>query len=411
MAVEIVLPRVDMDMERGKLTHWFAKEGEQVVKGQALFEIETDKAAMEVEAPASGVLRGVAAQPGETHPVGVVIGWICGEGEDAPPRTAEPVVAAAVIANAAPAPAVLADAAPASGLRATPKARALARRLGLDLRGVTGGGPRGRIQARDFDAAPARVLHREWLQRGERTPLVLVHGFGADLNGWRRWLGHLPRGRGALALDLPGHGRSPLTAPISLDAFADALAATLAQEGLPAAHLVAHSLGAAAAVVLAGRAPRLVRSLTLLAPAGFGPDINRAFVNGFLNARSPASLAPWLAELTVDPAALGTGLAETTLAQRDALGLAETQRQVADALFPEGTQAYSARAALARYSGPVQIVFGVEDRIVPASHARGLPGGVGVHLLAGVGHLPHWEARALVAAIVADNAAAGDERP
>ena len=76
MPVEVILPRVDMDMERGKLTAWFAKEGDSVVKGEPLFEIETDKAAMEVEAPASGTLRGIVARPGETLAIGAVIARI-----------------------------------------------------------------------------------------------------------------------------------------------------------------------------------------------------------------------------------------------------------------------------------------------------------------------------------------------
>ena len=64
MAVEIVMPRVDMDMTSGRMGRWHAAEGAHVDKGQTLFEIETDKAAMEVDAPASGVLKFVAALRG-----------------------------------------------------------------------------------------------------------------------------------------------------------------------------------------------------------------------------------------------------------------------------------------------------------------------------------------------------------
>lgn len=82
MAVEVVLPRVDMDMTTGKFTQWFVAEGARVEKGQPLFEIETDKAAMEIEATASGVLRGVAAKPGDQLPVGTVVGVIVAPDED-----------------------------------------------------------------------------------------------------------------------------------------------------------------------------------------------------------------------------------------------------------------------------------------------------------------------------------------
>ena len=82
MAHEIVMPRVDMDMTTGRMGAWRAAEGAHVVKGETLFEIETDKAAMEVDAPASGVLRFVAASEGDVLPVGSCIGWIVAEGED-----------------------------------------------------------------------------------------------------------------------------------------------------------------------------------------------------------------------------------------------------------------------------------------------------------------------------------------
>ncbi|MFX3893566.1 biotin/lipoyl-containing protein, partial [Streptococcus suis] len=64
MPTEVILPKVDMDMETGQISRWYAKEGDSVSKGQLLFEIETDKAAMEVDAPASGILRDVKAAEG-----------------------------------------------------------------------------------------------------------------------------------------------------------------------------------------------------------------------------------------------------------------------------------------------------------------------------------------------------------
>src|SRR5580698_3155964 len=91
MAVEIVMPRVDMDMSSGRMGRWHAAEGAHVVKGATLFEIETDKAAMEVDAPASGVLKFVAASEGDVLPVGACIGWIVADGETfVPPAAAAP---------------------------------------------------------------------------------------------------------------------------------------------------------------------------------------------------------------------------------------------------------------------------------------------------------------------------------
>ena len=89
MAIEIVMPRVDMDMTSGRMGRWHAAEGAHVEKGATLFEIETDKAAMEVDAPASGVLKFVAASEGDVLPVGTCIGWIVAEGESFAPPVAD----------------------------------------------------------------------------------------------------------------------------------------------------------------------------------------------------------------------------------------------------------------------------------------------------------------------------------
>ena len=90
MPVEVILPKVDMDMETGKVAAWHIREGEKVKKGAPLFDIETDKAAMEVESPASGTLRYVSAELGTVAPIGATIAWIYLEGEaDAPPVVAQ----------------------------------------------------------------------------------------------------------------------------------------------------------------------------------------------------------------------------------------------------------------------------------------------------------------------------------
>ena len=157
MPLEVILPRVDMDMATGKISKWFVKEGETVAKGKPIFEIETDKAAMEVESPGDGVIRNITAGEGIDIPVGTPVAFIYGEGETvAPPAAPKPQIAKPSIG--APAhqqiAAILAKTeiaiAPSSGLpRATPLARRLARERGLPLPSISGTGPRGRIQAED----------------------------------------------------------------------------------------------------------------------------------------------------------------------------------------------------------------------------------------------------------------------
>ena len=84
MAEEVILPRVDMDMTEGKIAHWYVRNGDAVSKGQIVFEIETDKATMEIEATADGVLQGSDGRTGVVMPVGQVVAWIVAPGEQIP---------------------------------------------------------------------------------------------------------------------------------------------------------------------------------------------------------------------------------------------------------------------------------------------------------------------------------------
>jgi pimeloyl-ACP methyl ester carboxylesterase len=428
MAVEIVMPRVDMDMSSGRMGRWHAAEGAHVVKGATLFEIETDKAAMEVDAPASGVLKFIAASEGDVLPVGACIGWIVAEGESfVPPARMSPPApsprpsprgggGAASRDRASGRTPVLPDGllAPDEGQRprATPAARRLARERGLRLESVSGSGPLGRVQRRDVEArkssAPAGAnVHRLWLQRGEGAPIVFLHGFGADLNGWRPVHRLLPATLPALAIDLPGHGLSPLGEDASFEALVEAARGVLVEEGASAAHLVGHSLGGAVAAALAREPGVKALSLTLIAPAGLGDDVNAAFFDGYLQADTEAALTPWLHMLVVDHAALGSALARTTLRQRRERPLVAEQRRLAGALFAGGRQTIDIRGHLATLEAPIKIVFGLEDRITPARHAEGLSGLVALHRFPRIGHMPHLEARKEVARLIEELAGTG----
>lgn len=450
MPKDIFMPALSAGMEEGHLVRWLKREGEAIKRGDLLAEIETDKAVMEMEAEADGRLGPILVGDGARGvAVGTLIASILAEGETAPARAAvaaAPVAAAPVAAipaaatpapaaaaapvPARPAPAVaaapasLAERAPALAalvaarkVAASPLARRLADDYGVDLSGLRGSGPRGRIvridverarQAAPRQAAPRPavasaapraavaapgVLNSAWLRKGEGRPLVLVHGFGSELNGWRPFLAGADVTRPVLGIDLPGHGGSAGHGATGFEELVAALGETLDALGLADFDLVAHSLGAAASVALAAEGRHDVRSLFLLAPAGLGPDINGAFVEGFARARSAESLAPWMAELVADPAALTPAFVKASAAARADDTLVAAQQRLAGRLFPDGTQAFSTRAALEKIAVPVTVVFGGEDRIIPAAHARRLPGMVALHLFPGVGHMPQLEIR------------------
>src|SRR2546422_4847647 len=84
MATSVVMPALEMAQETGKIISWLKKEGDAITKGEPLLEVETDKAVVEIEATADGVLAGVRSQEGDVVPVGVTIAWIVAPGEQPP---------------------------------------------------------------------------------------------------------------------------------------------------------------------------------------------------------------------------------------------------------------------------------------------------------------------------------------
>jgi pyruvate dehydrogenase E2 component (dihydrolipoyllysine-residue acetyltransferase) len=180
MALEVTLPRLGQGMESGTIVRWLKSEGDRVEKGEALYELDTEKVTQEVEADASGVLLKILAQEGEEIDVGKRIAVIGEEGEEVPAAEAEAEQevdedgreegspgqareeerdrgreAAAEQAAEAEEPARTNG----GRLKASPLARRIARERGIDLRALTGTGPEGRIVAEDVERATAAPAH------------------------------------------------------------------------------------------------------------------------------------------------------------------------------------------------------------------------------------------------------------
>jgi pyruvate dehydrogenase E2 component (dihydrolipoyllysine-residue acetyltransferase) len=156
MAISVVMPALEMAQENGKLLAWRKKEGERVQKGEPLLEIETDKAVVEVESPGDGLLAGVTAQVGAVIPVGETIAWLVAPGEMPPAKVASVAPAARTSSTnerTSATPARVAEtAAVSSAAQISPKARRLAKELGVDIGRIRGTGPGGVISTEDVQS-------------------------------------------------------------------------------------------------------------------------------------------------------------------------------------------------------------------------------------------------------------------
>ena len=169
MASRVVMPKLTDTMEEGVLLAWKKREGDPVQAGEALAEIETDKAIMDLEAFASGILRKILVQDGATVMSGTLIGVIGGADEDITSALTDKITAAPSVGigtrTSAPPAAGPAPASPASSeearIMASPRAKSLAADRGIDLSTITGTGPGGRIVEEDVVKAPAPPMQMQ----------------------------------------------------------------------------------------------------------------------------------------------------------------------------------------------------------------------------------------------------------
>jgi len=165
MATTVFMEALSPTMEEGRLVKWHKHEGDAVKAGDTLAEVETDKAIMDLQARADGILRQVSAAEGQTVPVGKELAVIVAPGEPlgagrgtgdegrVAPSPAATAPASSPAPGHSPPAAAAADAAP---VKASPLARRMAKESGVDLKLLTGSGPGGRVVRRDLETARAR---------------------------------------------------------------------------------------------------------------------------------------------------------------------------------------------------------------------------------------------------------------
>jgi pyruvate dehydrogenase E2 component (dihydrolipoamide acetyltransferase) len=296
-------------------------------------------------------------------------------------------------------------------LRASPRARRLARDRGVDLAALTGSGRNGRISGTDVLAAGAAkdtgaasaiqvatlagtIQVREWPAIGQRRgDAFLIHGLFADADSYTLLARRLAKGGlRVLAIDLPGHGGSNANAA-TLDQLVEATATAMRAIAVGPLRLVGHSLGAMIAAKIAVEGEIALEHLLLLAPAGLGKEIDAGFIDGMIAADTIVDLERQLSKLdggTLSPSYLQDLLARIQ-SRRPML------RALADSINDGGTQRHSIVADLERVKVPTSAIFGLKDRVIPWQHAAHLPAHAAVHFVKNAGHMPHWTAPNLAA--------------
>jgi pyruvate dehydrogenase E2 component (dihydrolipoyllysine-residue acetyltransferase) len=362
----IVMPKWGLAMQEGMVAKWLVEEGALIKGGEEILDIETSKIANVYESPVAGPLRRRLVDEGETVAVGALLGVVADSSVSDADLDAyvakfqeEFAAHAAEAAVAAPEPET-----------------------------IEAGGWRFRYLA---------------LGEGEGPPIVFLHGFGGDLNNWQFNQEALAEGRATYAVDLPGHGGSSKdlgAGHVHVGALAAAVVDFLDAKEIARAHLVGHSLGGAIVLDLALNHAGRVASATLICSAGLGPEINMAYVDGFMQAKRRKQLQPVLEMLVADPAMISREMIEDVLKFKRLDGVEAALNRIIDDSFAGGQQALELVGRLGELSVPVQVIWGRQDQIIPSSHAEGLPATIPVHVFDDAGHMVHMEKAAEVSQLI-----------
>ena len=352
----IVMPKWGLAMQEGMLAEWHVAEGQEVAKGQEIADIETSKIANAFESPVAGKLRRQLVGIGETVPVGALL---------------------AVVADDSVTDAQL-DAYIGEFQASFAESQAAAE---------TATGPEPEF----VELAGARLRFLK-LGDGGGDPVLFLHGYGADLNNWLFNQPAVAANHTTYALDLPGHGGSAkAVGDGTIASLAAAVLAFMQAREIAKAHLVGHSMGGAVALALVTGQPDKVASATLVCPAGLGPEIAMDYIDGFIGASRRKKLEPVLQMLVANPDLVTGEMIEDVLKYKRLDGVDAALRTLRDAIFPGGKQGLVLKDRLAEAQVPIQVLWGRQDRVVPASHGQDLPARVQVTVFEDAGHLAHME--------------------
>lgn len=260
------------------------------------------------------------------------------------------------------------------------------------------------------DLRPAvrpHLPYREQEATGPDTgsPVILLHGFGGDRQTWQTIQTGLAPKKRSIAFDLPGHGEAVNWPTIgNAGVAAKAVAQSLEALGLTRVHLVGHSMGGAVAALVALRTPEVAASLTLLAPGGFGPEINHRLLRRYAAAIDAAEMEVLLEQFFGWEFKLPKFLARTAAESRARPGAVATLEAIADEIIDGTVQKTLPRDEMAALPMPVKVIWGTQDRVLPTRQAHKLPGIVATHIFERVGHMAHLEIPKEVTRLILQNA-------
>lgn len=357
----IIVPKWGLAMDEGTIVEWHMSVGDEVSVGDDLVDIETTKITNVCEAYVAGTLRRIVAKVDETLPVGGLIGVIADSSvseADIDKFVSDFVVTAEV---------------PEDG--ETPEAS-----MGIVSLEIDGVGP-------------LRVGKSGETQSG--VPIVLIHGFGGELENWSFVMEGLAAKHPVYAIEMPGHGQS--TKNVGGGMLGDLTGSVIvAIERLELDEFIlgGHSLGAAVSCAVSEKlGSSRVKGLTLVAPAAMpGAAVSDTYINGFINAKRQRDFKPIVSMLFDNPDMVTRDMLEGLIRFKRLDGANNAMELIGQGLLG-GDPAYGkVGGMIENYDGGILMLASNTDQVVGVADETQLPGHVNYVWIDNAGHMPHVEA-------------------
>lgn len=354
----IKVPKWGLSMEEGTVVEWHVGEGDQVSEGDDLVDIETTKITNVCEAHVDGLVRRIVAAPGMTLPVGALIAVLADE------SVSDAEVDAFVAqyeSSFDPSEVAEADA-------------------GLEINQI--------------DIGDGRALRVGSAGLGtDGKPILLLHGFGGDLENWSLVQEVLSANHPVHAIELPGHGQSTKNVGDgTLDDLAAAIVAAIGSLNPGPAILVGHSLGGAIATEVAVRMNDQITGLGLVCPAAMpGGVLSNEYLDGFVSAKRARDLRKPVQMLFQDPSMASRDMLDSLAKMKRLDGAQEALTKIKDGLAG-GDPAYAKIGEkMGSFAGKITVIASKSDQVVGAPNPAQLPSNVTLSFIGGAGHMPHIE--------------------
>ena len=338
------MPKWGMTMTEGTIVAWLKEEGDFLQKGEEIIEIETDKITNVIESERTTYVRKIIVQAGKTVKCGDPLAILSNE-----------ILSVEEISSMIETESFNSN-----------NNKELSEERYIEIEGLN-----------------IRVITR--FSDSDNLPVIFLHGFGADASSWQLVESHLVDTYSLHTIELPCHGGSSISLThTSVETLTSALSKVVSLLAPDGCHIVGHSLGGLLSVTIADKLSSLIRSITLIAPAGIGQEINRDFLKKFVSVKKRREMKQVLTLLVENNNLITSSMVEKALMVGRIDGATEALTRISEDMLKKIENGSVARL-LKDLNCSVKLIWGERDLIIPMAVTD-------CEIIDGVGHMPHLEA-------------------